>query len=297
MIPQPVLRRPGSTPRMRIGTLLMPQGSRIGARSDYRHERTRLEQHHAGELPTANHLIGNLLKTGAEMRGTFQAQNFDRCRITPDMAEGLAMDRLLADRGNQHLHPVLFQNSGETHFAFFVSQHRRCAVEASVHGVMLEHVSQIIRLEQVVDPDNFDIGEILCRLPGEYRGELLVTSWADHRVERYTLRARGASFVADRKPFIQGGNDFRPVGLATAPDGSLVLIDEVLTPDSSRFWPADQYAPGKSQPSFDKQFVRDYLESIHWNKLPPGPALPAEIAEKTAEKYREAYRILSGRTL
>ena len=79
--------------------------------------------------------------------------------------------------------------------------------------------------------------------------------------------------------------------------GQVCLGDEALTPDSSRFWPADQYQPGRGQPSYDKQFVRDYLESIHWNKLPPGPALPAEIAEKTAEKYREAYRILSGRTL
>ena len=66
------------------------------------------------------------------MRGTFQAENFDLGRISPDMAEGLAMDRLLANRGNQHLHPVLFQKGGETQFAFFVSQHRRCAVEAPV---------------------------------------------------------------------------------------------------------------------------------------------------------------------
>jgi phosphoribosylaminoimidazole-succinocarboxamide synthase len=77
----------------------------------------------------------------------------------------------------------------------------------------------------------------------------------------------------------------------------LVLGDEVLTPDSSRFWPADTYQPGGAQFSFDKQFVRDYLESIQWNKLPPAPALPEEVAEKTSEKYREAYRILTGRTL
>ena len=68
----------------------------------------------------------------------------------------------------------------------------------------------------------------------------------------------------------------------------LVLIDEVLTPDSSRFWPADSYAPGKSPASFDKQFVRDYLETLDWDKTPPGPVLPAEVIEKTAEKYREA---------
>jgi len=68
----------------------------------------------------------------------------------------------------------------------------------------------------------------------------------------------------------------------------LVLIDEVLTPDSSRFWPADSYAPGQSPVSFDKQFVRDYLETLDWDKTPPGPVLPAEVIEKTAEKYREA---------
>jgi phosphoribosylaminoimidazole-succinocarboxamide synthase len=77
----------------------------------------------------------------------------------------------------------------------------------------------------------------------------------------------------------------------------LVLGDEVLTPDSSRFWPAETYKPGGAQYSFDKQFVRDYLESIHWNKQPPAPELPQEIAAKTGEKYREAYRILTGREL
>jgi len=74
--------------------------------------------------------------------------------------------------------------------------------------------------------------------------------------------------------------------------GRLHLIDEVLTPDSSRFWPADQYRPGTSPPSFDKQFVRDYLETLDWNKTPPGPELPAEIIAKTAEKYAEAERRL-----
>jgi len=77
----------------------------------------------------------------------------------------------------------------------------------------------------------------------------------------------------------------------------LVLGDEVLTPDSSRFWPADTYKPGGQQFSFDKQFVRDYLESIRWNKQPPAPELPQEVAAKTSEKYRQAYSILTGRTL
>jgi phosphoribosylaminoimidazole-succinocarboxamide synthase len=77
----------------------------------------------------------------------------------------------------------------------------------------------------------------------------------------------------------------------------LIWIDEALTPDSSRFWPAAQYKPGGPQPSFDKQFVRDYLESIHWPKTPPGPELPAEVVSATRGKYREAYRILTGREL
>jgi phosphoribosylaminoimidazole-succinocarboxamide synthase len=77
----------------------------------------------------------------------------------------------------------------------------------------------------------------------------------------------------------------------------LLLIDECLTPDSSRFWPADQYVVGHSPPSFDKQFVRDYLETLDWNKTPPGPKLPAEIIEKTAAKYREAFERLTGAPL
>jgi phosphoribosylaminoimidazole-succinocarboxamide synthase len=77
----------------------------------------------------------------------------------------------------------------------------------------------------------------------------------------------------------------------------LVLGDEVLTPDSSRFWPAETYRPGGAQFSFDKQFVRDYLESIHWHKQPPAPPLPDEVAAKTGEKYRQAYRVLTGHEL
>jgi len=77
-------------------------------------------------------------------------------------------------------------------------------------------------------------------------------------------------------------------------DGELYLIDEILTPDSSRFWPADQYAPGSSPPSFDKQFVRDYLETLDWDKTAPGPELPPEIIRRTAEKYAQAERILTG---
>jgi len=84
-------------------------------------------------------------------------------------------------------------------------------------------------------------------------------------------------------------------GLTRSSD--IILIDEVMTPDSSRYWPRDQYAPGGAQPSFDKQYVRDYLEEIHWNKQPPVPTLPDSVVRATREKYLEAYRRLTGREL
>jgi len=80
-------------------------------------------------------------------------------------------------------------------------------------------------------------------------------------------------------------------------EGNILLIDEALTPDSSRFWPAETYEPGKSQPSFDKQFVRDYLDQLHWDKQPPGPSLPPEVASATSQRYLEAYRLLVGAEL
>jgi phosphoribosylaminoimidazole-succinocarboxamide synthase len=80
-------------------------------------------------------------------------------------------------------------------------------------------------------------------------------------------------------------------------NGKLILIDEVLTPDSSRFWPADKYAPGRGQPSFDKQFVRDYLETLDWDKTPPGPKLPDDVVNKTTATYLEAYEKLTGKKL
>ena len=79
--------------------------------------------------------------------------------------------------------------------------------------------------------------------------------------------------------------------------GQIILVDEVLTPDSSRFWPQESYRPGKSQPSFDKQFVRDYLENLDWDKQPPAPAIPSEIAEATTARYLEAYKLLTGTDL
>lgn len=77
----------------------------------------------------------------------------------------------------------------------------------------------------------------------------------------------------------------------------IILIDEVLTPDSSRFWPKDEYEPGKPQPSFDKQFVRDYLETLNWDKTPPAPELPQDIVNKTTQKYLQALKMITGEEL
>ena len=114
------------------------------------------------------------------------------------------------------------------------------------------------------------------------------------RLRRLTLSLyeRAAQYAAARGILIADTKfEFGFVG------EELVLGDEALTPDSSRFWPADTYQPGGPQLSFDKQFVRDYLESIHWNKQPPAPPLPEEVAARTSEKYRQAYRALTGREL
>jgi phosphoribosylaminoimidazole-succinocarboxamide synthase len=116
---------------------------------------------------------------------------------------------------------------------------------------------------------------------------------AEH-LRSLTLRIydRAATYAADRGILIADTKfEFGFLG------DQLTLADEVLTPDSSRFWPRATYAPGGPQPSYDKQYVRDYLESIHWNKQPPAPELPAEVTRKTSEKYREAYRVLTGRDL
>ena len=119
------------------------------------------------------------------------------------------------------------------------------------------------------------------------------------RLKTLTLEIyrRGASH-AESKGIIVADTKFE-FGLVGAgnPDSDVVLIDEVLTPDSSRFWPSAQYEPGHGQPSFDKQYVRDYLETIHWNKQPPVPSLPDDVVARTREKYVEAFRLLSGREL
>ena len=107
------------------------------------------------------------------------------------------------------------------------------------------------------------------------------------------LYACGAAH-ADRCGIVLADTKFE---FGLAPDGQILLIDEVMTPDSSRYWPKDEYNPGRAQPSFDKQFVRDYLEEIHWNKQPPVPSLPDDVVTRTREKYIEAFRRLSGREL
>jgi len=119
-------------------------------------------------------------------------------------------------------------------------------------------------------------------------GESLASQVRDFSLKIYT---EAAAYALERGIII-ADTKFE-FGLDEA--GKLHLIDEVLTPDSSRFWPADQYRPGISPPSFDKQFVRDYLETLDWNKTPPGPELPQEIIDRTAEKYREAEKRLTGR--
>ncbi len=120
-------------------------------------------------------------------------------------------------------------------------------------------------------------------------GHELASTLRDYTLEIYK---RAASY-AETRGIIIADTKFEFGFVA----GELVLADEVLTPDSSRFWPKESYAPGGAQPSFDKQFVRDYLEAIKWNKQPPAPALPDDVAAKTGEKYKSAYAVLTGKQL
>ena len=120
------------------------------------------------------------------------------------------------------------------------------------------------------------------------------------KVKALTLRvyAEGAAYAESRGIIVADTKfEFGIMPGSGRPEDRLILIDEVLTPDSSRFWPKDVYKAGGPQPSFDKQFVRDYLESIQWNKQPPVPALPDEVVVHTREKYLEAFRRLTGRDL
>ena len=124
--------------------------------------------------------------------------------------------------------------------------------------------------------ENIDFDAAVGLLGGQVAERVRAVSLAIYTHVRDYAETRGI-IVADTK-----------FEFALDDEGELVLIDEVATPDSSRFWPADEYAPGMSPPSFDKQFVRDYLETLDWDKQPPGPELPEDIAAKTAAKYREA---------
>ena len=123
--------------------------------------------------------------------------------------------------------------------------------------------------------------------------EIVGTEYADKAAETSLAIYREASEYAAGRGIIIADTKFE-FGLV---DGRLTLIDEVLTPDSSRFWPADGYEPGHSQPSFDKQYLRDWLESQVWDKTPPAPALTPEVRDTTAEKYQEAFRLITGRSL
>jgi len=124
--------------------------------------------------------------------------------------------------------------------------------------------------------------EEVARLVGAERAEEI-------RRRSLTLYRRAAEYARSRGIII-ADTKFE-WGLA---EGELLLVDEVLTPDSSRFWPAEEYEPGRPQPSFDKQFVRDYLETLDWDKTPPGPRLPPEVVARTSEKYVAAYELLTG---
>jgi phosphoribosylaminoimidazole-succinocarboxamide synthase len=132
--------------------------------------------------------------------------------------------------------------------------------------------------------ENITFGQAV-ELAGEQAANAMaLRSLAVYRFGRDYARERGI-IIADTK---------FEFGLL---DGEVTLIDECLTPDSSRFWPADQYRAGQVQPSFDKQYVRDYLTEIGWDRTPPAPELPPEVAAKTGEKYREAFHRLTGREL
>ena len=132
--------------------------------------------------------------------------------------------------------------------------------------------------------ENISFDDVVARVGGKRAEELRAISVQIYRRAAAYAQARGI-LIADTK------FEFGLIG------DQLIWIDEALTPDSSRFWPAQGYQAGRSQPSFDKQYVRDYLESIGWNKLPPGPPLPPEVVEQTRAKYREAYRLLVGAEL
>lgn len=132
---------------------------------------------------------------------------------------------------------------------------------------------------------NVDFDEMVRRAGKETATEL--------RDRTLSLYQQAADYAATRGVII-ADTKFE---FGTLPDGKMILIDEVLTPDSSRFWPMDQYVPGKDQPSFDKQYVRNWLETQTWDKTPPAPALPNDVVQGTRKRYLEAYERLTGKAL
>jgi phosphoribosylaminoimidazole-succinocarboxamide synthase len=133
--------------------------------------------------------------------------------------------------------------------------------------------------------DNISFARMRQVLGADLAEDLRRRSLAVYRAGGQLARARGIIIADTKFEFGRGA------------DGRVLLIDELLTPDSSRFWPADAYQPGRSQPSFDKQFVRDYLETLDWDKTPPAPALPPDVVARTQAKYVEAYERLTGKPL
>ena len=140
------------------------------------------------------------------------------------------------------------------------------------------------KAEQGEHDEPISIEEMRHEVGSELTDQLIETSFALFRAASKHAESAGIILCDTKFEFGQC-------------DGKLIVIDEVFTPDSSRFWPADLYEPGKPQQSFDKQFVRDYLTEIGWNKQPPAPELPEDVISKTSEKYREAYRLIVGEEL
>ena len=138
------------------------------------------------------------------------------------------------------------------------------------------------KAEQGRHDENIEFDEMVARVGAQVAEQ--VRDLSIQIYEQASAHARQCGIIIADTKFEFGLDDA----------GQVVFIDEVLTPDSSRFWPADQYRPGRSPPSYDKQFVRDYLESVAWDKTPPAPRLPPEVIERTAAKYAEAQRMLTG---
>jgi phosphoribosylaminoimidazole-succinocarboxamide synthase len=143
--------------------------------------------------------------------------------------------------------------------------------------------------------ENISFDEAVSSIGGDLAEQVRSISLEIYRRAAAYAEPRGIILADTKFEFGLIGKDGS--GPSTEPGSTLIWIDEALTPDSSRFWPADGYQPGRAQPSYDKQYVRDYLERIGWNKQPPGPELPADVVAATRDKYKEAYRQLTGHEL